>query len=138
MLEQKLTTPDFEYIKLYSEFMIDRNPSAINDRIKDLALKGQLNAIQTWYTYNNIGDCVEIDKIVESLKEYTYDELLAKGIYLMHSQKKLADNLISKYNELYKLIKEMHKDDYHGIYFSRVADNSKEESELKQIESSIL
>lgn len=138
MLEQKLTTLDLKYIKLYSEFMIDRNPNTINDRLKDLALKGQLNAIQTWYAYNKIGDCPEIDKIVESLKEYTYDELFAKGRYLMSIQKENADNLISQYNATNEAINDAHKNDFYGRFYCRVADTSKEEIELKQIEDSLL
>lgn len=104
MLETKMNKLDFEFMKLWSEYLLNDDANEIMTRLKELALKGQMNAIQKWYGFNAIGQCKEIDNIVENLKGITTDELLAIARY-NHADKnqvETANNLITELRSLIK------------------------------------
>ena len=48
--------------------------------LQELAEKGQINAVQKWYLFNNKGVNSKIDAIVEGYKGDSYNELFAKAM----------------------------------------------------------
>ncbi len=102
MLETRLTELDLEFIKLWSEYLLEDDANAIMPRLKDLALKGHMNAIQKWYRFNDIGDSEQIDNIAKNLKGLTVDELLVLARY-NHTNKEqieFANMLIEEWKSL--------------------------------------
>lgn len=141
MLELKINKLDIEYIKLWSEYMVTRDSREIMDRLKSLAMKGQLNAVAWWYSFNKKGDCKEIDDIATSLKGENYAELWAMGrceFTTKETQEKLT-SLQKKHVEICETIDEIHdKHDHvgpYGAYFK--ADTSKEEYQRDLIANDI-
>ena len=98
MLEQRLNDLDLEYIKVSSEFLLDFRPKMVNARMKNLALKGELNALGFWYNYNQPGDCKELDEMVSKLEGYSYDECYALGLYYWKQEVKKYCDLADKFN----------------------------------------
>ncbi|MBO5395159.1 MAG: hypothetical protein J6A28_04615 [Clostridia bacterium] len=144
MLQLKLNKLDIEFIKLWSEYIVTRDSNEIMDRLQDLAKKGQLNAIQSWYSFKKKGDCEEIDNIVKSLEGNTYEELWTLGNY-EGSTDEARDSLNKLYkrrNELIDTINYRNETETYTRSTGRFLtthypDTSKEEAEKETIETSI-
>lgn len=136
MLETRLTELDLEFIKLWSEFLLEDNANAIMPKLKDLAMKGQINAIQEWYRFNEIGDCVEIDNITQNLKGLTYDELLAIARFNHTSKEQVesANILLKEWLELIdKCENNYHEEAGFRCTYKVWGDNTPFETRIKEI-----
>jgi len=68
-----------------------------------LAEKGQINAVQSWYLFREIGDSPKIDAMVEGYNGDTYNEMFAKSNYAYADDTKCKeyDELLKKMEKAY-------------------------------------
>ena len=94
MLEGNIDAKDLEYIKAYSEFLVNHSPQSVVGEMKELALKGDLNATRFWYKYSKIGDCKELDDKMENMQPWSVDEGYALAFYNYQKEKDTLRNLL--------------------------------------------
>ena len=94
MLEGNIDAKDLEYIKAYSEFLVNHSPQSVVGAMKELALKGDLNATRFWYKYSKIGDCKELDDKMENMQPWSVDEGYALAFYNYQKEKDTLRNLL--------------------------------------------
>ena len=106
MLQHDFKNIDLEFIYLWSRFKLENNQGAIVDDLKDLALRGQINAIQKWYLLHSVTACPELDKRMEEMQCTNYEELWAKGLYEQRKDEKIGklESLVKEHRSLYKKI----------------------------------
>lgn len=96
MLEYNLNTLDNDFITLWSKYILTSDTSYIIKDLEKLAELGQINAVQSWYLFKEIGDNEKIDSIVKSYKLGNYNELFAIANYLSKTTE-----VIQEYVKLY-------------------------------------
>ena len=126
MLQYEYTNLDDEFVHLWSQYKIHKESNKIMPQLKDLALRGQINAVQKWYLFNNAGVCHEIDNIAESYKGTNYEELWAIAIYKQSqlSNIKKLDEKVKRFNFLYEK-------------YITLIDNHGDEKQIDEIEKSM-
>ena len=81
MLEFNYNSLDDEFVTFWSRHLTGVQDIDMLTGLERLAEKGQINAIQNWYLYNEVGKNKKIDKIVESMKGENFNELYAMANY---------------------------------------------------------
>ena len=104
MLEYKFTELDDDFITLWSNFILYHDTSLIIGPLKEIAEKGQINAIQCWYLLKKVDEESQIiDSIVDSYYGDSFNESLAIANRIhdktRHELKELLEQ-IAHYHEL--------------------------------------
>jgi len=105
MLEYNFTELDNDFITLWSRYILTDDMKCEIKVLKELAEKGQINAIQSWYLFREIGDSPKIDAIVEGYKGDSYNEMFAKSNYAYADEVKFKE-----YEELMKKMEKAYED----------------------------
>lgn len=125
-MENKFTQLDNDFITLWSYYLLTGTLSGKMVAIKQLAKMGQVNAIQAWYQFNDIGACHEIDIKLNNLEkgELSYEILNAAASYdkCDRSQQnefkaliKRMSTVLRDYHETCQITKEQFEEDTQAI-----------------------
>ena len=106
MLQHDFKNIDLEFVLLWSRYKMNGSQGAIIDELKDLALRGQINAIQKWYCLNGITACPELDAKLEKMECTDYEELWAKGLYEQRKDERVGtlESYVNTHRSLMKKI----------------------------------
>ena len=94
MLEYNFNELDNDFITLWSHYCLYHDTAAIINPLRQLAHKGQINAIQCWYLLKKDDEQDEvIDKIVDSFYGDSFNEALAIANKIYAANKKQINDL---------------------------------------------
>ncbi|MBQ3494156.1 MAG: hypothetical protein IJA69_01935 [Clostridia bacterium] len=79
MIEKNLTDLDKDFMIAWAKYCLSNDYSEISRQIQFLAEQNQINAIQSWYQFNKIGDNRIIDTNVSALNGYTFNECFVEA-----------------------------------------------------------
>lgn len=86
MLEYDFGALDDDFITVWSMFILTQDYGCIKGSLEKLAEMGQINAVQSWYLFQNEGDNEHIDAIVRGYKGLTFNEAFAIGNFMERKQ----------------------------------------------------
>lgn len=86
MLEYDFGVLDDDFITVWSMFILTQDYNCIKGHLEKLAEMGQINAVQSWYLFQNIGDNEHIDAIVKGYSGRTFNEAFALGNFMEKNQ----------------------------------------------------
>lgn len=138
MLEYNFTKLDDDFITLWSRYILTDDFSKEDmNALKNLACLGQINAIQSWYLFNGVGDCKEIDekvKLFEKEKIINHNKLWALASYYKCIESDEYLRLNNEINNIYdKINKESGVSTYivNGQKFAKFEDEEEQNKYLK-------
>lgn len=101
MLEKGYNSLDDDFVTVVSKYLLSGDFNQIKEEIRELARKGQVNAIQLWYENNNAGDDFYIDNLVVCLWSGAYDYCLAMARFYDKDEKikKIENEMLEVYNK---------------------------------------
>lgn len=128
MLEFNYNSLDDEFVTFWSRHLTNAEETDMLGKLEKLAEKGQINAIQNWYLYKEVGENKKIDKIVESMSGENFNELFAMANYFF-MRKDLYEKfcaLTEEYDALYEAICGFKDDDEIDIMESEYTEEYEE------------
>lgn len=86
MLEYDFGVLDDDFITVWSMYILTQDYNCIKGNLEKLAEMGQINAVQSWYLFQNIGDNEHIDEIVRGYSGRSFNEAFALGNFMERNQ----------------------------------------------------
>ena len=110
MLEYNFNSLDDDFITLWSQYLLYNDTAMIIKPLEELAEKGQINAIQSWYLLKKPEEQnATIDAIVDGYYGDSFNESLAIAHRLYSQNKQQINDLKEKAVETSKRYAEAHK-----------------------------
>lgn len=100
MIEYNFTELDNDFITCWCRYLLTGDIGLVMDDLEKLAELGQVNAIQEWYRFNEMGDNKNIDELVKTIGR-NYSGLLVKARIGAKEPSQIAqqDNLLAYVDE---------------------------------------